>query len=231
MRVRKERHKISNIGWLRAAVLGANDGIVSTASLVLGVAAAHAARGSVMLTGVAGLVAGAMSMATGEYVSVSSQADTERAALDEERSELEHDQTGEQRELAAIYVKRGLDLPLARQVADRLMQHDALGAHARDELGISEITTARPLQAAGASALSFAAGAALPLAVIAVVPEGAIAWAVALAALVALAVLGALAARTGGAALVPGAARVTFWSALAMLVTYSVGAALGTRLS
>jgi VIT1/CCC1 family predicted Fe2+/Mn2+ transporter len=231
MRVGKEQHKISNIGWLRAAVLGANDGIVSTASLVLGVAAAHAARGSVMLAGVAGLVAGSMSMATGEYVSVSSQADTERAALNEERSELEHDQLRELRELAAIYVKRGLDLPLARQVAERLMQHDALGAHARDELGISEITTARPLQAAGASALSFAAGAALPLIVIDVVPEAAIAWGVAVAALVALAVLGGLAARTGGAPLLPGAARVTFWSALAMLVTYSVGAALGTRLS
>ena len=231
MKVRKETHKISSIGWLRAAVLGANDGIVSTASLVLGVAAAHATHGSVMLAGVAGLVAGSMSMATGEYVSVSSQADTERAALNEERSELERDEAGEQRELAAIYVKRGLDLPLARQVAEKLMQHDALGAHARDELGISEITTARPLQAAGASALSFAAGAALPLAVIEAVPEGAVAWGVAAAALVALALLGGLAARIGGAPLLPGAARVTFWSALAMLVTYAVGAAVGTGLA
>ena len=229
--IRKERHKIKNIGWLRAAVLGANDGIVSTASLVLGVAAAHGSRASVIVAGVAGLVAGAMSMATGEYVSVSSQADTENAALDEERSELEADVAGEQRELAAIYVKRGLDLPLARQVAHQLMQHDALGAHARDELGISEITTARPLQAASTSALSFAIGAALPLAVIAAAPEPTLAWSVAGAALVALGVLGGLAAYSGGARLLPGVARVMFWSALAMAATYAVGALFGTAIS
>lgn len=226
--VRKETHKIKNIGWLRAAVLGANDGIVSTASLVLGVAATQAGRGSLVIAGVAGLVAGSMSMATGEYVSVSSQADTERAALEEEREEIEKDSAGEQRELAAIYVKRGLDLSLARQVADELMRHDALGAHARDELGISEISTARPLQAAGASALSFALGAVLPLAVVALAPTRFMAWAVAASALVALAFLGGLAAQTGGAKLLPGMARVTFWSALAMAITFAVGTVFGT---
>ena len=224
----KETHKIKSIGWLRAAVLGANDGIVSTASLVIGVAAAHAAHGSVVVTAIAGLVSGAMSMATGEYVSVSSQADTESAALNEERAELANDADGEHRELAAIYVRRGLDLPLARQVADKLMSRDALGAHARDELGISDITTARPLQAAGASALSFAAGAALPLAVVAFYAGPHLAAAVAVAALVALAALGALAAKTGGANLLRGVARVTFWSALAMTVTYGVGTFFGT---
>ena len=227
----KEHHKIKNVNWLRAAVLGANDGIVSTASLVLGVAAASASHGSVLVTAVAGLVAGSMSMATGEYVSVHSQADTERAALDEERIELDDDPAGEQRELAAMYVRRGLQLPLARQVAAELMQHDALGAHARDELGISEITTARPLQAAGASALSFAAGAALPLAVVALTPTRYLSIAVAGAALVALALLGGLAARTGGAKLMPGVIRVTFWSALAMAVTYGVGTIFGTSAS
>ena len=227
----KEPHKIKNVNWLRAAVLGANDGIVSTASLVLGVAAASASHGSVLVTAVAGLVAGSMSMATGEYVSVHSQADTERAALDEERIELDDDPAGEQRELAAMYVRRGLQLPLARQVAAELMQHDALGAHARDELGISEITTARPLQAAGASALSFAAGAALPLAVVALTPTRYVSIAVAGAALVALALLGGLAARTGGAKLMPGVIRVTVWSALAMAVTYGVGTIFGTSAS
>jgi len=226
--VKKENHKIKHIGWLRAAVLGANDGIVSTASLVLGVAATQASRGSLVVAGVAGLVAGSMSMATGEYVSVSSQADTEHAALDEERAEIEKDAAGEQRELAAIYVKRGLDLSLARQVADKLMRHDALGAHARDELGISEISTARPLQAAGASALSFALGAALPLAVVALAPQRSMAWAVAASALVALAFLGGLAAQTGGAKLLPGVVRVSFWSALAMAITYAVGSVFGT---
>ena len=225
--MRKENHKIKHIGWLRAAVLGANDGIVSTASLVLGVAATQASRGSLVVAGVAGLVAGSMSMATGEYVSVSSQADTEHAALDEERAEIEKDATGEQRELAAIYVKRGLDLSLARQVADKLMRHDALGAHARDELGISEISTARPLQAAGASALSFALGAVLPLAVVALAPARFLAWAVAASALVALAFLGGLAAQTGGAKLLPGVVRVSFWSALAMAITYAVGSVFG----
>ena len=228
---RKENHKIKNIGWLRAAVLGANDGIVSTASLVLGVAATHATRESVLVAAVAGLVAGSMSMATGEYVSVSAQADTEQAALDEERAELQTDAAGEHRELAAIYVKRGLDLSLARQVADQLMRHDALGAHARDELGLSEISTARPLQAAGASAISFASGAALPLAVVALAPERMIAWAVAAAALIALALLGGLAAQTGGAKLLPGVVRVSFWSALAMGITYAVGAAFATAAS
>ena len=224
----KETHRIKNIGWLRAAVLGANDGIVSTASLVIGVAAAHATHGSVVVAAIAGLVSGAMSMATGEYVSVSSQSDTESAALNEERAELAKDAQGEHRELAAIYVRRGLDLPLARQVADKLMNHDALGAHAQDELGISEITMARPLQAAGASALSFALGAALPLAVVALYAGPRVAGAVAVAALVALASLGALAAKMGGASVLRGVARVTFWSALAMTVTYCVGAFLGT---
>lgn len=223
----KETHKIKNIGWLRAAVLGANDGIVSTGSLVIGVAAAHATHGSILVAAVAGLVSGAMSMATGEYVSVSSQSDTESAALNEERTELANDADGEHRELAAIYVRRGLDLPLARQVADKLMRHDALGAHARDELGISEITAARPLQAAFASALSFAIGAALPLAVVVFYAGPQLAAAVALAALVALALLGALAAWTGGAKPLPGIVRVTFWSALAMSVTYGVGTFFG----
>ncbi|MEO8975411.1 MAG: VIT family protein [Casimicrobiaceae bacterium] len=224
----RERHKIKNIGWLRAAVLGANDGIVSTASLVIGVAAAHATHGSVLVTAMAGLVSGSMSMATGEYVSVSSQADTESAALNEERAELANDADGEHRELAAIYVRRGLDLPLARQVAEKLMRHDPLGAHARDELGISEITTARPLQAAFTSALSFGTGAALPLAVVAFYAGPDLAAAVAGAALVALAILGALAAKTGGAKILPGIVRVTFWSALAMAVTYGIGTFFGT---
>ena len=227
----KENHKIKHIGWLRAAVLGANDGIVSTASLVIGVAAANASHSSVLLTAVAGLVAGAMSMATGEYVSVSSQSDTEAAALDEERAEIHQNEAAERRELAAIYVKRGLGLALARQVADQLMDYDALGAHARDELGINEITTARPLQAAGASALSFAVGAALPLAVVAFMPTPSLSVAVAVVALMALAALGGLAAKTGGASVVRGAVRVTFWSALAMAVTYQVGALFGNVIS
>ena len=227
----KEIHRIQHIGWLRAAVLGANDGIVSTASLVIGVAASHASHGSIMIAAVAGLVSGSMAMATGEYVSVSSQADTETAALDEERRELAQDEMGERRELAAIYVRRGLELALAQQVAEKLMSHDALAAHARDELGISEITTARPLQAAGASALSFAVGAALPLTVVALAPAAWMTPLVAGAALLALAVLGALAAKTGGAPLLPGAIRVTFWSALAMAATHVVGAIFGTTLS
>lgn len=225
---RKEQHRIHRIGWLRAAVLGANDGIVSTASLMLGVAASHAAHGSVILTGVAGLAAGAMSMATGEYVSVSSQADTEKAALTEERAELDANESGERRELAAIYVRRGLDLPLARQVAKQLMAHDALKAHARDELGISDIATARPLQAAIASAFSFAVGAALPLIVALLTPIQFLIASVTGAALVALAVLGGLAAKTGGAAIFTGVLRVTFWSALAMGVTAGVGALFGS---
>jgi len=224
---RKESHKIQRIGWLRAAVLGANDGILSTASLMLGVAGAHATRSSILVAGVAGLVAGSMSMAAGEYVSVSSQADSERAALDEESSELSRDEAGEERELAAIYVKRGLDLALARQVAAELTRHDALAAHARDELGISEIATARPLQAAGASALSFAAGSALPLAVAAASPLTAMSFAVAVAALVALVALGGVAARSGGAPFGPAIARVTFWGSAAMAGTYAIGSLFG----
>lgn len=223
-----ESHKIKHIGWLRAVVLGANDGIVSTASLVIGVAAANATHSSILVAAIAGLVSGSMSMATGEYVSVSTQADTELAALDEERAELENNADQEHRELAAIYMRRGLDLALARQVAAKLMSHDALGAHARDELGISEITTARPLQAALASALSFSIGAALPLGVVAFYSGPHLTIAVAVAALFALAMLGALAAWTGGAKLLPGVVRVTFWSALAMVVTYGVGAFFGT---
>jgi VIT1/CCC1 family predicted Fe2+/Mn2+ transporter len=223
----KEQHRIKTIGWLRAAVLGANDGIVSTASLILGVASAHVAHENIVLTGVAGLVAGAMSMATGEYVSVSSQADTEKAALTEERAELEADFPSEHRELTAIYVRRGLDLPLAKQVAAKLMAHDALAAHARDELGISEATTPRPLQAAFASACSFAAGAALPLTVAALAPEAWLIPSVATAALASLAFLGGLAAKTGGAKILPGVMRVTFWSALAMGVTAGVGTMFG----
>jgi VIT1/CCC1 family predicted Fe2+/Mn2+ transporter len=232
MRARhKEQHKIENVNWLRAAVLGANDGIVSTASLVLGVAAAHAGHASILVAGIAGLIAGAMSMATGEYVSVSSQLDTERAALDKERAELADDVEAEHRELAAIYVRRGLDLGLARQVADKLMAHDALGAHARDELGISEVTLVKPLQAAVASACSFAVGAVLPLAVAALAPAPTLVPGVAGSALLALALLGALAARTGGAKLFPSVVRITFWSALAMAVTFGVGALFGTSVA
>ncbi|MGD0363820.1 MAG: VIT family protein [Bryobacteraceae bacterium] len=223
-----ERHRTSRIGWLRAAVLGANDGILSTASLVLGVAAAHATHGGVMVAGVAGMVAGAMSMAAGEYVSVHSQADTEQADLALERQELKTDDAGEHRELMAIYVARGLDPPLAKLVAQQLMVHDALGAHARDELGISAPFKARPIQAALASAASFVAGAVMPLAVTAIVPAaGLILW-VAGTSLLFLAILGALAARAGGAGMLLGAARVTFWGALAMALTAGVGALFGT---
>ncbi|MGN7972391.1 VIT1/CCC1 transporter family protein [Serratia sp. 22264] len=226
----KERHSIENIGWLRAAVLGANDGIVSTASLLLGVAAANAAHGGILLAGIAGLVAGAMSMATGEYVSVSSQADTEKAALAEEQSELLSDYPGEYRELTSIYVHRGLDLALAKQVAEKLMAHDALGAHARDELGISSITTSRPLQAALASALSFSVGALLPLLVAVLAP---VAWTIAaivVSALVSLGILGGIAARAGGAPIRPGVVRILFWSALAMAVSSGVGLLFGSAL-
>lgn len=222
-----ERHRTDRIGWLRAAVLGANDGIVSTASLVLGVAAASADHSSILLTGVAGLVAGAMSMAAGEYVSVHSQADTEGADLAREQAELDADPAAEHRELSAIYAGRGLDAELSRQVATQLMAHDALGAHARDELGISDTLSARPVQAALASAASFAAGAALPLAVTALVPgPGLIAW-VAATSLLFLALLGALAARAGGARMGLGAWRVGFWGALAMAITAGVGALFG----
>jgi len=224
----KEQHRIRRIGWLRAAVLGANDGILSTASPVLGVAAAHATHTNVLAAGVAGLVAGAMSMAAGEYVSVHSQADTERAALKQERIELKADAHGEHKELAAIYVARGLDPELAKQVAEQLMAHDALGAHARDELGISKTLKARPIQAALASAGSFAVGAAMPLLVTALTPAANLIPLVAGTSLAFLALLGGLAARTGGAGVTVGAMRVTFWGALAMAVTAGVGALFGT---
>ena len=225
-----ERHRTARIGWLRAAVLGANDGIVSTASLIVGVAAANPDPRGLLLTGLAGLVAGAMSMAAGEYVSVHSQADTERADLARERAELQNDAASEQRELAAIYVERGLDAALAAQVAKQLMQHDALGAHARDELGISEAFSARPLQAALASAASFTVGAALPLAVTAMAPaQSLMAW-VSGSSLVFLAVLGVVAARVGGAPVLAGAWRVTFWGALAMGITAGVGSLFGATL-
>jgi VIT1/CCC1 family predicted Fe2+/Mn2+ transporter len=219
-----EHHRTKNIGWLRAAVLGANDGILSTASLVLGVAAAHGTHGNVLIAGIAGLVAGAMSMAAGEYVSVHSQADTEKADLALERKELKADDKGEHRELAAIYVGRGLDPSLAKQVAQQLMAHDALGAHARDELGISETVRARPIQAAMASAGSFAVGAAMPLLVTVVVPEASLIYVVSGTSLLFLAFLGGLAAKVGGASMAAGAIRVTFWGALAMAVTAGVGA-------
>jgi VIT1/CCC1 family predicted Fe2+/Mn2+ transporter len=222
-----ERHYAERIGWMRAAVLGANDGIVSTASLIVGVAAAHAARSDILVAGVAGLVAGAMSMAAGEYVSVSSQADTERADLDRERKELETDPGFEHRELTAIYVKRGLEPALARQVAEQLMARDALGAHARDELGLSETQAARPIQAAVASALTFAVGAALPLVVVVVTQSSRLIPLVAGASLVFLAFLGGLAARVGGAGVARGAARVAFWGALAMAATAGVGSFFG----
>jgi VIT1/CCC1 family predicted Fe2+/Mn2+ transporter len=208
--------------------LGANDGIVSTASLVVGVAAAHATHGGIMVAGVAGLMAGAMSMAAGEYVSVHSQADTEQADIERERRELKADDAGERKELTAIYVKRGLEPALARQVADQLMAHDALGAHARDELGISEAFRARPIQAAFASAASFAVGAALPLVVAFLTPEASLITLVSGTSLVFLAVLGGVAARAGGARVAVGALRVTFWGALAMGLTAGVGALFGT---
>ncbi|RPI46170.1 MAG: VIT family protein [Betaproteobacteria bacterium] len=223
-----ERHRTDRIGWLRAAVLGANDGIVSTASLVLGVAAADAPHSSVMVAGIAGLVAGAMSMAAGEYVSVRSQADSEQAALNLERTELEADHHGERRELTAIYVARGLDPALANQVAEQLMAHDALGAHARDELGISEAFSARPIQAAWTSAVSFAVGAAMPLLAVAKVSASSLIPVVSITSLVFLAILGGVAARAGGASVKVGAMRVTFWGALAMGLTAGVGALFGT---
>lgn len=222
-----ERHRTDRIGWLRAAVLGANDGIVSTASLVVGVAAAGASHASILVTGVAGLVAGAMSMAAGEYVSVHSQADTEKADLSRERAELEKDPAAELRELTGIYVSRGLDAALARQVAEQLSAHDSLATHAREELGISDAFSARPIQAALASAASFAVGAALPLAVTALAPEpGLIAW-VSATALLFLGGLGGVAARVGGAGVLAGAWRVSFWGALAMAITAAVGAMFG----
>jgi vacuolar iron transporter family protein len=222
-----EQHRIRRIGWLRAAVLGTNDGIVSTASLVLGVAAAGGNSKSIVIAGVAGLVAGAMAMAAGEYVSVSSQADTERADLERERKELTADPTQEHREMTAIYVGRGLDAGLASHVATQLMAHDALGAHGRDELGLSDTLTARPVQAALASAVTFSVGAILPLLIVLLVPVSALMWAVSGSSLVFLALLGSLAARVGGASVISAAARVTFWGALAMAVTAGVGALFG----
>jgi VIT1/CCC1 family predicted Fe2+/Mn2+ transporter len=222
-----ERHRTERIAWLRAAVLGANDGIVSTASLVLGVAAAHAARGGILVAGMAGLVAGAMSMAAGEYVSVHSQADIEQAELRKERHELHTDSEGEHKELASIYVGRGLDPALAVRVAEQLMAHDALAAHARDELGITDTLRARPLQAALASALSFAAGAALPLLVAAIAAPSQLLAMVFGFSLIFLAVLGAVAAKVGGASMAAGALRIGFWGAMAMAITAGVGALLG----
>lgn len=227
-RTHREKHRTERIGWLRAAVLGANDGIVSTASLVVGVAAASTGRTEVLVAGVAGLVAGAMSMAAGEYVSVSSQADTEEADLTRERTELATMPESEMNELTAIYVQRGLEPAMARQVAEQLMAKDALTAHARDELGISEITAARPVQAALASAATFAVGAALPLLVALLAPETGLVYIVSITSLIFLALLGVLAARAGGAPVLKAALRVTFWGALAMALTAAVGAIFGT---
>ncbi|MFZ4683430.1 MAG: VIT1/CCC1 transporter family protein [Terrimicrobiaceae bacterium] len=222
-----ELHFTQRSGWLRAAVLGANDGILSTASLILGVAAANATQHSVLVAGLAGLIAGAMSMAAGEYVSVSSQADTESADLEREREELANDGPNEQAELAAIYVSRGLDPALADQVATQLMAKDALGAHARDELGISDTLSARPVQAALASAASFAVGAALPLLLVLIVPRSALVWTIAGSSLFFLALLGSLAARAGGSPVGKAVLRVTFWGALAMAITSAIGALFG----
>ena len=222
-----ERHRTHRVGWLRAAVLGANDGIVSTASLIVGVAAAESSRGSILIAGIAGLVAGAMSMAAGEYVSVSSQSDTESADLERERVELATDEVHEHAELAAIYVGRGLDAALADQVATQLMARDALGAHGRDELGISDTLSARPIQAALASAATFTVGAALPLILVVVAPASALVWAVSGSSLLFLALLGSLAGRAGGSSVLRAAVRVTFWGALAMAITAGVGALFG----
>ena len=222
-----ESHLVARIGWLRAAVLGANDGIVSTASLIVGVAAAAAKQNDVLITGVAGLVAGAMSMAAGEYVSVSSQSDTEKADLLRELKELNENVEFEREELAEIYVKRGVEQTLARQVAQQLMARDALGAHARDELGVSEITTARPVQAALTSAAMFAAGAAMPLLMVVVSTANALVPTVSVASLGFLALLGAIGARAGGANVVRATARVTFWGALAMALTAGIGKLFG----
>jgi len=224
----REIHRSHRIGWLRAAVLGANDGIVSTASLIVGVAAAEPTRASVLVAGIAGLVAGAMSMAAGEYVSVSSQADTENADLERERHELATTPEPELDELQGIYVSRGLDPELARRVAEQLTAHDALAAHARDELGISDVHAARPVQAAFASAGTFAVGAALPLAVAAMAPIERVIVLVSILSLVFLGSLGGIAARAGGASVVRGAARVTFWGALAMAATAAIGKLFGT---
>lgn len=229
-RLHGESHRIHRVGWLRASVLGANDGIISTASLILGVAASGSSHEAVLVAGVASLVAGAMSMAAGEYVSVHSQSDAEKADLAREQGELDNDHHAEHRELTAIYVERGLKPDLAREVATQMMAHDALGAHARDELGITLHTTARPLQAAWTSAASFAAGAALPLLVALLVPVTAMPQIVGVSALAALALLGALGSRAGGAPLLRGAVRVGFWGAVAMGTTSLIGALLGTAI-
>ena len=227
----RERHRSNRVGFLRAAVLGANDGIVSTASLMVGVAAGAMGRHEVLLTGIAGMVAGALSMAAGEYVSVSSQADSEQADLARERMELATEPAAEEAELAAIYVRRGLEPQLARSVAVQLMAHDALGAHAREELGLSEALAARPLQAAGTSAATFACGAVLPILTAALTPQATVVPAVSSVSLACLAGLGALAARAGGASPWLGAARVAFWSAMAMAATAAVGSLFGTTVS
>ncbi|MGD2136961.1 MAG: VIT family protein [Gammaproteobacteria bacterium] len=227
MKKHLEKHKTHRIGWLRAAVLGANDGIVSTASLILGVTASGAGSEAILVAGGAGLMAGAMSMAAGEYVSVSSQSDTERADLDRERRELAADPRHEHAELTAIYIGRGLEAELASEVATQLMAHDALGAHARDELGISTVAVARPVQAALSSAATFAIGALLPLLVVLLVPASLLLGAVPVSSLLFLALLGSLAARAGGARVSVAAARVTFWGALAMVLTAGIGALLG----
>ena len=228
LRVHPENHLVTRIGWLRAAVLGANDGIVSTASLIVGVAAAAAAQNDVLIAGIAGLVAGAMSMAAGEYVSVSSQSDTEQADLARERKELSESPAFELDELASVYVERGVEPSLARQVAQQLMAKDALGAHARDELGISEVTTARPVQAALTSAASFSVGAAMPLLMVVISPAGALVALVSVASLGFLAVLGAIGAWAGGAHVLRATVRVTFWGALAMALTAGIGKLVGT---
>lgn len=228
LKIHTERHLVSRIGWLRAAVLGANDGILSTASLIVGVAAAAAKPSDILIAGVAGLVAGAMSMAAGEYVSVSSQSDTEKADLAREALELATDPASEQAELAGIYMKRGLDADTAKAVAIQLMAKDALGAHAHDELGISAMTTARPVQAALTSAATFTAGAAAPLVIAMIAPAGSLAFMVSAGSLVFLAVLGAIGARAGGAVMWRAALRVTFWGALAMGLTAGIGALVGT---
>jgi VIT1/CCC1 family predicted Fe2+/Mn2+ transporter len=225
-----ERHRTAHIGWLRAAVLGANDGLISTSSLVMGVAASGSARPAVLIAGIAGLVAGSMSMAAGEYVSVSSQADTEAADLARERRELASSPDAEKDELTSIYIGRGLTAELAAEVAEQLMAKDALEAHARDELGLSEISTARPLQAAITSALTFAAGALLPVLIAAVAPSSSLAWAVPASTIALLAILGGIAARVGAAPIGRGALRVMFWGALAMAISAGVGRLFGTTL-
>ncbi|HEY4369481.1 MAG TPA: VIT family protein [Steroidobacteraceae bacterium] len=230
MRHHRERHRSDRSGWLRAAVLGANDGILSTASLLVGIAAAHGSRNQLWVAGLAGLVAGAMSMAAGEYVSVSSQADTENADLERERKELAADIEGERTELANIYVSRGVEPPLARQVAEQLMHRDALGAHARDELGLTSTLQAQPVQAALASAASFAVGACLPLITALLAPQPTVSVFIAITSLILLVLLGASAASAGGASPWKGAARVSFWGALAMAVTATLGSLLGAAI-